>query len=136
MSNEYNINDYYPYADIYSVRDVIMNADIGIYTLHDISDIMKSILGKSFISTSSLSDTNYCIDRLTRINNMVDIPLESYELRKLCRLIQNVSIETFDTPESEIIDNTLNIKNLILWLFPFILLVFSIGFFIKSSKKN
>ena len=29
-----------------------------------------------------------------------------------------------------------NIKNLLLWLFPFILLVFSIGFFIKSSKKN
>ena len=29
-----------------------------------------------------------------------------------------------------------SIKNLLLWLFPFILLVFSIGFFIKSSKKN
>ena len=29
-----------------------------------------------------------------------------------------------------------NIKNLLLWLFPFILLIFSIGFFIKNLKKN
>ena len=29
-----------------------------------------------------------------------------------------------------------NIKNLLLWLFPFILLVFSLGFFYKNLKKN
>ena len=29
-----------------------------------------------------------------------------------------------------------SIKNLLLWVFPFILLIFSIGFFIKSLKKN
>ncbi|MBD1147386.1 cytochrome c-type biogenesis protein CcmH [Pelagibacterales bacterium SAG-MED31] len=29
-----------------------------------------------------------------------------------------------------------NTKNLFLWLFPFILLVFSIGFFIKKLKNN
>jgi len=29
-----------------------------------------------------------------------------------------------------------NIKNLLLWLFPFILLLFSLGFFIKNLKKN
>ena len=29
-----------------------------------------------------------------------------------------------------------NIKNLLLWLFPFILLLFSMGFLIKNLKKN
>jgi len=29
-----------------------------------------------------------------------------------------------------------NTKNLLLWLFPFILVVFSLGFFIKSFKKK
>ena len=29
-----------------------------------------------------------------------------------------------------------SIKNLLLWVFPFILLIFSIGFFIKNLKKN
>jgi cytochrome c-type biogenesis protein CcmH len=29
-----------------------------------------------------------------------------------------------------------NIKNLLLWLFHFILLLFSLGFFIKNLKKN
>ena len=29
-----------------------------------------------------------------------------------------------------------NIKNLLLWLFPFILLIFSLAFFIKNLKKN
>ena len=29
-----------------------------------------------------------------------------------------------------------NIKNVLLWLFPFVLLLFSLGFFIKNLKKN
>ncbi len=29
-----------------------------------------------------------------------------------------------------------SIKNLLLWVFPFVLLIFSLGFFIKSLKKN
>ena len=29
-----------------------------------------------------------------------------------------------------------NVKNLILWLFPFVIFLFSLGFFIKNLKKN
>ncbi len=73
------------------------------------------------------SDSDFAKDIKTLVNNKFKEGLDEKEIKLFL---------TERYGEYILFKPYFNIKNVLLWLFPFILLIFSIVFFIKNIKKN
>ena len=73
------------------------------------------------------SDSDFAKDIKTLVNNKFREGLDEKEIKLFL---------TERYGEYILFKPYFNIKNVLLWLFPFILLIFSIVFFIKNIKKN